>query len=333
MPKLKSKSYYTSSYSRRLPLRDISSKGNIISKDKGAKNLCSKATDDEITLCHRALLAEARAGDENLPPQFVDLRKYRGEGFPLWYRMELVEIYRYLRQQKDTKVTPSNFHKFVKIDIHRDSITSWDKDFEKIKYDVAHGRGNKCRLSSDQSTLIRFMVGRAVNQWLVEVRKENGIISGRKLQATADSIFHVLVDDIAPDEMSLGRPISFTAAWRTEMKEEYCIASFSLKGESGSVDINAIEPRMAEIRRICSKYDPDDIYNCDETGMYLLEVHNRSFSIPEYRKAAKPTRGTGTRVSILFCINATGSSLTREAEIPALRPLIIGKRYTSLLYY
>lgn len=175
------------------------------------------------------------------------------------------------------------------------------------------------------------MVGRAVYEWLVEVRKENGIISGRNLQATAETIFHVLVEDLAPDDISLGRNISFTAAWRTNMKDEYCIASLNLKGEAGSVDLKEIEPRMAEIRRICSKYDPDDIYNCDETGMYLLEVYNRSFTIPDFVKAAKPTRGTGTRVSILFCINATGSSLARETEIPALRPLVIGM-YTRTFY-
>ncbi|KAF9586429.1 hypothetical protein BGW38_005211 [Lunasporangiospora selenospora] len=121
--------------------------------------------------------------------------------------MELVEIYRYLRQKKDAKVTPSNFHKFVKVDIHRDSILQWDKDFEKIKYDVPHGRGSRCTLSSDQSVLVRFMVGQAVFKWLVEVRKDNRIISGRNLQATADPIFHVLVDDMAPDNLSLGRKI------------------------------------------------------------------------------------------------------------------------------
>jgi hypothetical protein len=213
----------------------------------------------------------------------------------------------------------------VKANIHRDSIRQWDKDYNKIKYDVLHGRGDKCTLSNDPSTLVRYMVDKAVYNWLVEVRKENGIVSGRQLQAAAETIFHVLVDDIAPESISFGRPISFTASWSTRMKEEYCIASVHLKGESASVDMQAIEPRMTEIQTICSEYDPDDIYNCDETGMYLLEVPSRTYSTPEFSRGAKVTRGTGSRVSILLCINATGSSLIQEKNIPALRPLVISK--------
>lgn len=190
---------------------------------------------------------------------------------------------------------------------------------------MLHGRGNKCKLSDDQSMLARYLIDQAVYDWLIEVRKDSGIISGRQLQAAAETIFHVLVDDIAPESMSLGRTMSFTASWLSRMKEEYCVASFNLKGEAGAVDMQAIEPRMAEIRKICSEYNPEDIYNCDETGMYLLEVPARSYSIPELKRGAKATRGTGSRVSVLFCINATGSSLAREVNIPALRPLVIGK--------
>ncbi|KAF9176502.1 hypothetical protein BGZ50_000526, partial [Haplosporangium sp. Z 11] len=66
----------------------------------------------------------------------------------------------------------------------------------------------------------------------------------------------------------------------------YC----SLKGEAGSVDKDAIAERTDEIRNICSELDPDDIYNCDETGMYLKELSTRSYTTKELTSGAHLVR-------------------------------------------
>ncbi|OAQ32125.1 hypothetical protein K457DRAFT_135455 [Linnemannia elongata AG-77] len=148
MPKYKPTNPGTSSYIRSLLLSDITPIGN----STGAPS--SSDVEDVQNLRYYALLAQARAGtsQESQPSQLAGSHKHRGKGFTLRYRMELVEIYRYLRQTKDVKVTSSNFHTFVKADIPRGSIKQWDKDYDKIKYDVLHGRGDKCTLSHDQVT-------------------------------------------------------------------------------------------------------------------------------------------------------------------------------------
>ena len=117
------------------------------------------------------------------------------------------------------------------------------------------------------------------------------------------------------------------------MTQEYSVAYCSLRGEVGSVDKDAIAERMNEIRNICSDFEPDDIYNCDETGLYLKELSTHSYTTKELVSGAKPTRGAASRVSILFYVNASGSSLVRERTVEALRPLVIGKYINMLLYY
>ncbi|KAG0054577.1 hypothetical protein BGZ89_002608 [Linnemannia elongata] len=92
-----------------------------------------------------------------------------------------------------------------------------------------------------------------------------------------------------------------------------------------SVDKDAIAGRMDEIRKLCSDFEPDDIYNCDETGMYLREFSTLLYTMEELASGAKPERGAANRVSILFCVNAAGSSFARAATGMALRPLVIGK--------
>jgi len=114
---------------------------------------------------------------------------------------------------------------------------------------------------------------KTVFEWLLEVRKSNGIVSDLRLQAAAESVLHILmVDILAFDELPFGRPISFTSSWRSRMTQEYSVAYCGLKGEAGSVDKDAIAERMNEIRKICSDYELDDIHNCDETGMCPKEL-------------------------------------------------------------
>ena len=133
---------------------------------------------------------------------------------------------------------------------------------------------------------------KAVYEWLQEVRKSNGVINGLQLQASADSVLHILTDDLDNiDNISHGCSISFTTSWRSRMAQEYGVAYCSLRGEAGSVDLNAIAGRMEEVRNICSKFEPDDIYNCDETGMYLRELTTHSYTTKEFMSGTKPARG------------------------------------------
>ncbi|KAG0247932.1 hypothetical protein DFQ27_001396, partial [Actinomortierella ambigua] len=80
---------------------------------------------------------------------------------------------------------------------------------------------------------------------------------------------------------------------------------------------------MAELQRICGTYDLKDIFNCDETGLYLTELSDRTYTTSEFTAGKKPKRGS--RVSILFCINADGSSLRLSENITALRPFVLSQ--------
>jgi hypothetical protein len=133
---------------------------------------------------YHALLAKARVdtkGIEHQPQSLASPKAHRGEGYTPRHRMELVEIFRYLRKNTDIKVNAANFHRFVNIPVSRTSITQWDRSFDRIKFDVDHGRGNKCMLSSSPIDLIRDLLDKTVQEWLLEVRKSNGIASGLQL--------------------------------------------------------------------------------------------------------------------------------------------------------
>ena len=119
--------------------------------------------------------------------------------------MESVEIFRHNSKKidLDMKVTPTTFGEFMDMPIKRQMITQWNKDFDKIKFDVAHGRGDKRTLSSNPADLIRHILDKTAYEWLLEVRKNSGVVSGLQLQAAGDSALHILMDDSSPSMKSL----------------------------------------------------------------------------------------------------------------------------------
>jgi len=88
------------------------------------------------------------------------------------------------------------------------------------------------------------------------------------------------------------------------------------------------EPELVEIRALAAQFHPRNIVNCDETGMYLKELDTKSYTTVEWTSGAKAYRNA--RVTILFCINADGSSLDLANTIDAFKPLIVGKAKLKL---
>ncbi|KAG0266718.1 hypothetical protein BGZ95_003009, partial [Linnemannia exigua] len=175
MPKNKGPHINPSKCLQDLPLSDITSSLNQL------QNGASVPTEEARALRYKARLAEARTetneDDDRQRQQPVGPKGHRGDrgqGFTLRLRMEMVEIFRHFSKKTDTNVTSNNFGEFMDIPIKRQSIAQWNKDFNKIKFDVAHGRGDKRALSRNPDDLIRHILDKTVFEWLREVRKNNG---------------------------------------------------------------------------------------------------------------------------------------------------------------
>ena len=70
---------------------------------------------------------------------------------------------------------------------------------------------------------------------------------------------------------SLGE-IKFKASsgwWEKVRKRNGIGKSVRLHGEAGEVDHDQIKARIDEIRKQLESYDPENIYNWDETGLYF----------------------------------------------------------------
>ena len=79
-------------------------------------------------------------------------------------------------------------------------------------------------------------------------------------------------------------------SWIKKFMNRFELASKTFTGESESADRSQIEPFKEKFKTICEKYNPDDIYNCDETGLYFRLGPNKTVTLKnENCKGTKPS--------------------------------------------
>jgi hypothetical protein len=104
--------------------------------------------------------------------------------------------------------------------------------------------------------------------------------------------------------MAIEPGFKFSTGWLVKFMSMYNLKMRTGRGQLGDVDMEANRPAFEAIARQLSDYAPSDVYNCDETGLYLKVVSNRTLSQGRV-SGRKPQKDA--RVSILLCCNADGS--------------------------
>lgn len=136
--------------------------------------------------------------------------------------------------------------------------------------------------------------------------KKNISISGSILPEKAREISQSLGDEFSEVKASNGCLEKF--------RKRHKISHRFIRGESLSVDVTVPNAWIQRIPNITDNYDPYNIFNCDETGLFYKVMSDKSLAInKEYSKGGKKSKD---RISVLLCVNATGEE--------KLNPLVIG---------
>ncbi|KAG0352354.1 hypothetical protein BGZ54_002821 [Gamsiella multidivaricata] len=71
-------------------------------------------------------------------------------------------------------------------------------------------------------------------------------------------------------------PIAFSNGWVQKFKRQRALKKYIGHGESGSANMDLYRTQVGQIQMSLEGFDPDNIYNCDETGLFLKAVLNNS---------------------------------------------------------
>lgn len=140
--------------------------------------------------------------------------------------------------------------------------------------------------------------------WFRQARDKAIPISGPILQSKALEFASQL--DISDFKASNG--------WLEKFKSRHAIKAFTVSGESAGVNLETVDEYRSRIPEICADFEPCNIFNCDETGLYYRALPDKTLSAKG--QSAKGVKNSKERLTIMFACSATGEKL---------KPLVIGK--------
>lgn len=108
--------------------------------------------------------------------------------------------------------------------------------------------------------------------------------------------------------------------WLDKFKSRYNI-SFVVCSESNSVDMETVDEWRIKVKQLISSYEPRNIFNADETVLFLKNPPNKTLSFKnEICTSGKKSK---EKLTVMLCVNLIG-----EFE----KPLIIGKSKKTSLF-
>lgn len=269
------------------------------------------------------LLSVARRGDVSTMLILPKYKEYRipvaKKVVPAHVRIELLDIRLVARfEDTDTTVSYSTFGSYIGIDLAKQTLGEWFKKGDYFRKTALQLPDTAFYFTQNKNIAVET-VG---VQWLEEQKRRNISVSAKMIKDAAKLTYTVLQDWFEIEKGGIEVNPSFCVSWFDGFKKRHNITYCQLRGEAGSVDMDAIKPELDEITQICSEYRPNNIYNCDETGPYLKELNSKSYTVGGDNVGGKASRAC--RVSLLVCANASGTSIRKAETMSSLRLLVLG---------
>ncbi|KAK3883235.1 hypothetical protein Pcinc_012436 [Petrolisthes cinctipes] len=154
-----------------------------------------------------------------------------------------------------------------------------------------------------------------LERWIEGRFKSKGSINGPQIRNQALLLYNEICKK---KNIEYAPPFSASVGWFAKFKKRFSIKHAIYQGELSSTDDAAAEsfPAIAQQYITDGGYTLDQVYNCDETGLYWKRSPSSTF-IHKTEKQAPGVKMAKNRISVLFTCNAT--------DTHRMKPLIIYK--------
>ena len=164
------------------------------------------------------------------------------------------------------------------------------------------GKRKVMRLAKDQE------LDEALYMWFVQKRAEGMPISGPMLCEKASYYHERLHNDSADQGEGTNLTFKASSGWLWRFCDCHGIRQLPLQGEKLSADVCAPEPFKKTLSDLMTKENLsiEQIYNCDETGLYFRLLPQRTLAA-NHEKQAPGRKKSKERVTLMACANVSGS--------------------------
>ena len=137
----------------------------------------------------------------------------------------------------------------------------------------------------------------ALFQWFVAARSQSVPISGEILKGKAEELSKALDPSME---------WTCSSGWLSRWKLWHNVKFRSICGENAAVDKDVCDDwKQRKLLPVLHQYDPNDIFNADETGLYWRLLPDKTHALAgEVCTGGKKSK---VRVTVLVCANMSGS--------------------------
>lgn len=179
-----------------------------------------------------------------------------------------------------------------KLDVTQSFLCKFLKTRDSVQADCLNNENmsrKRKRCGKDEDVEI------ALKEWFTTVRQKDSRIDGPLMQQKAED----LAKQMGKDDFSA------TGGWFHRFKKRKNIVYSKLHGEQGEADTAAAETWIRdEWPAIISEYEPGDIYNADETGLFYRALPEHTYMFKGEK--VKGSKTCKERITVLCCVSMTG---------------------------
>jgi predicted DNA-binding protein YlxM (UPF0122 family) len=149
-------------------------------------------------------------------------------------------------------------------------------------------------------------INELVYEWFTAQRAKKIPVSGPILQTYARKVAQELGDESG---------FKASNGWLERFRIRYNVHFRVISGEGAAVNQDTVTDWKTRLSTILEQYNPVDIYNCDETGLYYKLMPDRSLVVN--KEDCIGGKKSKERFTVLLCANWAGND--------KLKPVVIGR--------
>ena len=138
----------------------------------------------------------------------------------------------------------------------------------------------------------------ALFEWQQRMQRRKAVITGDILKEQATKLWNALLQYQEKEQPK------FSNGWLEGFQKRFNIKEYVTHGEAASAEINKPDAiaQMEKVRLLVSKYNPDNILNMDETGLFWKLTPDRTLAT----KVGSGGKKSKDRVTLVFTVSASG---------------------------
>ena len=166
--------------------------------------------------------------------------------------------------------------------------------FSRKMVDMGMNKGTKIMKVGEYEKL-----DQALYVWFKQEREKNTPITGPIIAEKAKVLFPLLYPETS-------KPFKASQGFLWRFCKRHGVREISIQGEKLSADMVGATVFQEEFKSLVGEYSLDQIFNCDETGLYYRLLPRKTLACV-FEKRADGQKKCKDRVTINACSNASGS--------------------------